>query len=73
MNASNPTPPKPTGPRRRLPTTSLGRRRLAMIGVAGESVGVLAGAAGWRISGEPAWIIMAVVSFALAIVMLRHV
>jgi hypothetical protein len=50
-----------------------GRRRLALIGVAGESVGVLAGVAGWRISGEPAWIIMAIVSFALAVFMLRHV
>jgi hypothetical protein len=50
-----------------------GRRRLALIGVAGESVGVVAGAAGWKLSGEPAWIVMAVVSFLLAIVMLRHV
>ena len=29
-------------------------RQLALLGVAGESVGVLAGAAGWRLSGEPA-------------------
>jgi hypothetical protein len=61
-------PPRNTG---RGPTT--GRRRLALIGVAGESVGVLAGAAFWRVSGEPAWIVMAIVSFALALVMLRHV
>jgi len=44
-----------------------------LIGVAGESVGVLAGAAFWRVSGEPAWIVMAVVSLALALIMLRHV
>jgi len=44
-----------------------------MIGVAGETVGVLAGAAAWRVSGEPAWILMAVVSFALALIMLRHI
>lgn len=50
-----------------------GRRQLALIGVAGESVGVLAGAALWRYSGEPAWIVMAVVAFALALVMVRHV
>jgi hypothetical protein len=41
--------------------------------VAGESVGVLAGAAGWRLSGEPAWLVMAVLSLALALVLLRHV
>lgn len=50
-----------------------GRRRLALIGVAGESVGVLFGAAGWQLSHEPAWIIMAAVSFVLALFMLRHV
>ena len=50
-----------------------GRRRLAMIGVAGESVAVLVGAAGWRVSGEPAWIIMSVVSLAFALIMLRQV
>ena len=50
-----------------------GRRQLAIIGVAGESVGVVAGAALWRYSGEPAWIVMAVVAFALALVMVRHV
>ena len=61
-------PPRGTG--RGSPT---GRRRLALIGVAGESVGVLAGAAFWRMSGEPAWIVMAVVSLALALIMLRHV
>ncbi len=44
-----------------------------MIGVAGESVGVLAGAIFWRTSGEPLWIVMAVVAFALALMMLRHV
>ena len=62
------------GGSRRPPATKLGgRRRLAMIGVAGETVGVLAGAAAWRVSGEPAWILMAVVSFALALIMLRHI
>lgn len=49
------------------------RRKLALIGVAGESVGVLAGAAGWRVSGEPAWIVMSIISLALAIILLRHV
>lgn len=49
------------------------RRQLALLGVAGESVGVVAGAAGWRVSGEPAWIVMSIVSFALALVLLRHV
>jgi hypothetical protein len=48
-------------------------RQLALIGVAGESVGVLAGAAGWRVSGEPAWLVMAGVSLALALVLLRRV
>jgi hypothetical protein len=48
-------------------------QRLALIGVAGESVAVLAGAAGWRVSGEPAWLVMAGVSLALALVLLRRV
>ena len=67
----------PPGGGPRLPNRKglggIGKRRLALIGVAGESVGVLAGVAGWRISGEPAWIIMAVVSFVLALIMLRYV
>jgi hypothetical protein len=66
-------PPGFPGGRRPTPGSFVGRRRLALIGVAGESVGVVAGAAGWKVSGEPAWIVMAVVSFALAIIMLRHV
>ncbi|HXI18901.1 MAG TPA: hypothetical protein VNM48_21255 [Chloroflexota bacterium] len=76
MNGNNGAmqPPETPGGSHRPPTTKLGgRRRLAMIGVAGESVGVLAGAAAWRVSGEPAWILMAVVSFALALIMLRHI
>lgn len=64
-------PPSPRPPKRfQGPKT---RQRLALIGVAGESVGVVAGAAFWRVSGEPAWIVMAVVSLALALIMLRHV
>ena len=50
-----------------------GRRRLALIGVAGESVGVLAGAAGWRWSGGPAWLVMSAISLALALVLLKRV
>ena len=65
-------PPRNTGNRPQQNRLA-GRRRLALIGVAGESVGVLAGAAFWRVSGEPAWIVMAVVSLALALIMLRHV
>jgi hypothetical protein len=48
-------------------------RRLVLLGVAGESVGVLAGAAGWRISGEPVWLVMSGISLALALVLLRRV
>jgi hypothetical protein len=48
-------------------------RQLALLGVAGESVGVLAGAAGWRLSGEPAWLVMSGVSLALALVLLKRV
>ena len=70
MNGPLPKLP-PRTPTGRGPAT--GRRRLALIGVAGESVGVIAGAAFWRVSGEPAWIVMAVVSLALALIMLRHV
>jgi hypothetical protein len=69
---NGPLPPRKPG-RRPQPGGTTGRRRLALIGVAGESVGVLAGAAFWRVSGEPAWIVMAVVSLALALIMLRHV
>ena len=67
MNPMNPRPPRPGLPR------FGGRRRLALIGVAGESVGVIAGAALWRMSGEPAWIVMSVISLALALIMVRHV
>jgi hypothetical protein len=63
-------PGRPTGPRR--PAMPQGRH-LAMLGVAGESVGVLAGAAGWRFSGEPAWLVMSGVSLALALVLLRRI
>jgi hypothetical protein len=75
MNLGPKPPVLPPGGAGRRPGGSrpAGRRRLALIGVAGESVGVLAGAAGWRVSGEPMWIIMAAVSFALALIMLRHV
>ena len=66
MNGSN------RAPRPKSPLTG-GRRRLALIGVAGESVGVIAGAALWRTSGEPAWIVMSVIAFALALVMVRHI
>ena len=52
---------------------SLRGRRLALLGVAGESVGVVAGAAGWRMSGEPMWLVMAAISFALAVLLLRRV
>lgn len=68
-------PPKGNGrgPRRsggpRIPQG----RRLALLGVAGESVGVVAGAAFWRTSGEPAWLVMAGVSLALALILLRRV
>ena len=73
MNGTNGAlPPRNTGKRPQQSRFG-GRRRLALIGVAGESVGVLAGAAFWRISGEPAWIVMAVVSLALALIMLRHI
>ena len=78
-NAAQPAEPRPDRgqPGGRRPTGSRGgaprRRRLALLGVAGESVGVLAGAAGWRLSGEPAWLVMAVLSLALALVLLRHV
>ena len=44
-----------------------------MVGVAGESVGVLVGAAGWRLSGEPAWLVMSGISLALALLLLRRV
>ncbi len=64
--AGTPQRPNPSG---RMPRG----RQLALIGVAGESVGVLAGAAGWRFSGEPAWLVMAGVSLALALVLLRRV
>jgi hypothetical protein len=60
---------RPTKSRFQVPR----RQKLALIGVAGESVGVLAGAAGWKVSGEPAWIVMSVVSFALAIILLRYI
>ncbi|MGI8423865.1 MAG: hypothetical protein ACR2NO_07110 [Chloroflexota bacterium] len=83
MNGNNGTlrptgpsgPPGASGPGGRRPQGGRfgGRRRLALIGVAGESVGVLAGAVLWRYSGEPAWIVMAVVSLALALIMVRHV
>jgi hypothetical protein len=63
-------PGRPTGPRR---PGMLPGRNLALLGVAGESVGVLAGAAGWRFSGEPAWLVMSGVSLALALVLLRRV
>jgi hypothetical protein len=75
-----PPPPKggggrgkggPPGPRRGLKV--LPGRQLALLGVAGESVGVLAGAAGWRLSGEPAWLVMSGVSLALALVLLKRV
>ena len=55
-----------------LPRRAQGRH-LALLGVAGESVGVLAGAAGWRFSGEPAWLVMSGVSLALALILLRRV
>lgn len=57
----------------RPPARGLRGQRLALIGVAGESVGVLAGAAGWHLSGELAWLIMAGISLALALVLLRRV
>ncbi len=63
-------PGKPPGPRRRWAVPG---RQLALLGVAGESVGVLAGAAGWRLSGEPAWLVMSGVSLALALVLLKRV
>jgi hypothetical protein len=44
-----------------------------LIGVAGVSVGVLAGAAGWRVTQEPAWLVMSGVSLALALLLLRRV
>ena len=59
------------GPRRSL--RGLPGRQLALLGVAGESVGVRAGAAGWRLSGEPAWLVMSGVSLALALVLLKRV
>ncbi len=58
------------GPRR--PRGRQGRR-LALLGVAGESIGVVAGAAFWRFSGEPAWLVMSGVSLALALILLRRV
>ena len=58
------------GPNR--PPSARGRR-LALLGVAGESVGVLAGAAFWKVSGEPAWLVMSGISLALALVLLRRV
>lgn len=60
-------------PSRDVSSVATRNRRLALVGVAGQSVGVLAGAAGWRFSGEPAWLVMAGVSFALALVLLRRV
>lgn len=63
-----PGPPNRRG-RFRLPKN----RSLALIGVAGESAGVLAGAAGWRVTQEPAWLVMSGISLALAILLLRRV
>jgi hypothetical protein len=60
------------GDGRRKPPALRGRR-LALLGVAGESVGVLAGAAGWKLSGEPIWLVMAGISLALALVLLRKI
>jgi hypothetical protein len=73
-NLPLPSGGRPTNPKRPNSSGRLPRgRQLALIGVAGESVGVLAGAAGWRFSGEPAWLVMAGVSLALALVLLRRV
>ena len=64
-------PPGPPGPPKRR--RSLPGRQLALLGVAGESVGVLAGAAGWRWSAEPAWLVMSGISLALALLLLKRV
>ena len=82
LNQLSPGPPGPGGPGNRRRGPELPRpnrpgsdrsRHLALLGVAGESVGVVAGAAFWKVSGEPAWLVMSGISLALALVLLRRV